>query len=144
MSSAPPWIPLDERQLDEFVTSSNAGVQTRLAPSPYDVPEAISVETDAARNTIMLRFRYLEPERTDAVKIRAGLAFHVGHRTKRLYAIEMQVTNVRKIDAIRKAIYEASQAVLHYVPGDRRVNFKLARKAVENSADELAKVATAE
>jgi hypothetical protein len=91
----------------------------------------------------MVRFHYLEPERTESVPIRKNIAFHVGKWTKRLYAVEITVQNVKKLDAVRRGFEEALDAIASYVPPTRKANFKAAREAVANSAEELARVAAA-
>jgi len=135
------WIPVDLKKISGLEASGSV-VQTLVAPSPYDVPDAISVETDPERNSIIIRFRYLEPEKTDARPVRKDLIFHVGHRTQRLYAIEAIASNVRKVDALRKVLFDAISAVAAYVPTQqRRENFKAAKRAVESKSDELVRVA---
>jgi hypothetical protein len=134
------WIPVDPKRIAGLETSGH-GVQTVTAPSPYDVPDAVSVETDTERNSITIRFRYLEPEKTDAWPIRKNLIFHVGHRTRRLYAIEATTSNVRKVEALKKVLVEAMNALVANVPALRRENFKAAKRAVESKSDELVRVA---
>lgn len=141
--TAAAWIPIDPKVLREHHTSRTGGVETITAPSPYDLPDAVAVESDAARNVITVRFHYLEPERTDRVQIRKDITFHVGKSTKRLYAIEISVPNVRKLDAVRRGFEEALEAIASHVPRTRKANFRAAREAVESSADELARAAAA-
>jgi len=138
------WIPCNVRRF-QAPKATLYGVQSFVGPSPYDVPEAISVATDQTRNLLVISFRYLEPEKTEAVPIRKGVVFHVGHRTRRIYAIEISATNVKKREALEKAVGEAVEAVSRYTPDriQRRENFKAAKQAVENNADQLVRFAVA-
>lgn len=137
------WIPIDQKALRDYHTSRVGGVETVTAPSPYDLPDAVAVESDPARNVFIVRFRYLEPERTDRVEIRKDIAFHVGHFTRRLYAVEVAVQNVRKFEALRRGLEDATDAIASHVPQQRKANFRAAREAVQSSADELVRVAAA-
>jgi hypothetical protein len=143
MTTGAAWIPIDPKVLRDYHTSRSGGVETVTAPSPYDLPDAVAVETDGGRNVVTIRFRYLEPERTDRVVIRKDITFHVGRFTQRLYAIEIAVNNVRKLDAVRRGFEDALEAIASHVPRTRKANFRAAREAVENSADELVRVAAA-
>ena len=134
------WIPIDPKVLHEYHRSRSGGVETVTAPSPYDLPDAVAVETDAERNVVTIRFRYLEPERTESIAVRKDITFEVGRSTKRLYAVEISVQNVRKVDAVRRGLTVALDAIMMHVPNRARTaNFRAAREAVENSADELAR-----
>lgn len=138
------WIPIDPKLIHYGTTSKSGGVETFLAPSPYDLPDAVSVESDADRGLVTIRFRYLEPERADRQMVRKDMAFYVGRYTQRLHGIEMTITNVKKIDAIKRAIQEAISVIASNIPAKaRRANYRAARDVVESTADELARYAIA-
>jgi hypothetical protein len=138
----PTWIPIDRKQIRDYQTShSEGGVETMFAPSPYDLPDAVAVDSDVTTGSVWIRFHYLEPERTEAYPVRKDITFYIGRHSRRLYAVEISVNNVRKIDAVRRAFQDAVSVMAANVPQHRKANFRAAREAVENSTEALVRAA---
>jgi hypothetical protein len=139
----PNWIPIDPKNLRVEQRTDTGGVQTIYAPSPYDLPDAIAIETDSIKRTLTIRFRYIENDRIKMEVVRKDVSFLIGRASGRLYGIEVVVSNPRKADVLRRAIEEGLRVVSNNAPRERKSNFRAAKDAVASTTDALVRQAAA-
>lgn len=90
------WVSVDWDELNQPRHEKLNGVDVTVFFSPYDMPEAISGEYDAARKRFVIRFKYLggiEPLRLQQTDEHFVLG--IGETTGRMHEIEIDVDSLK-------------------------------------------------
>lgn len=138
------WFKLDVDKLaGSAIERTNVrGVTVELAPSPFDVPDAVSVVKAEGSDHGVLEFHYLAEEPWRIVEPTPGVFARIGKKTGRFYGAEIKVEQPDVVmfeegDLPRVFVIEVKKALdkLSHEPelSGRRINYRLAARALDPS-----------
>jgi len=107
------------------------GVKTRVAPSPFDIPEAVVVMDDKDDRLRVVEMRYISDENFRRVGDRKrGVVLRVGERSNRFYGAELDTSILQQRSEYVQAILEALKRAVVDVLEQRRQSYQLVKAAL--------------
>jgi len=139
-----PWRQLSAEKLNKGEERTEQGVVIHVFLSPYDVPEGVRGEYDEKSKVFRIEFKYLtDEESTEISEEGKSISLVVGRNSKRLLGISVDVHSLKAdsiqlklevLQLVEKAIAELEDTGK---PKQRKANYRLARRVIDEHRDEL-------
>jgi hypothetical protein len=137
------WLHVEPNSYDEGEDVSRKGVAFHVFLSPYDLPEAVRGRYNETLRRFVIDFKYVTEEASDLLKVDAYVKLRVGHRSRRLYQIEVDVQGLGASQVALKIGQAIDQLPsLLDTPRLPTGNFTVAKAVIQRKQPELLEALT--